>query len=103
MLVLARLVVSLGTVVIVPLGPGLVDLPGSTTVRRSWFVVAVPGVVSLWLDRGALSITLAGIYLAVPLGTGMLEWMVATYGLANAVGFALCGLPAWQRVKERVG
>jgi hypothetical protein len=63
-LVLVHLVVSLGMVVIVPLGLGLVDLPGSTTVRRWWPVVAVPGVVSLWLDRGALSITLAAIYLA---------------------------------------
>lgn len=32
-----------------------------------------------------------------------LEWMVATHGLANAVGFALCGLLAWQRVKEKAG
>lgn len=32
-----------------------------------------------------------------------LEWMVATHGLANAVGFALCGLLAWRRLVEGVG
>jgi len=31
-----------------------------------------------------------------------LEWMVATHGLANAVGFALCGLLAWRRLAKGV-
>ncbi|WP_406048199.1 YndJ family protein [Kribbella sp. NBC_00889] len=31
-----------------------------------------------------------------------LEWMVATHGLANAVGFALCGVLAWRRLREGV-
>jgi hypothetical protein len=31
-----------------------------------------------------------------------LEWMVATHGLANATGFALCGLLAWRRLAEGV-
>jgi hypothetical protein len=61
---LIHLVVSLGMLVIVPLGLGLVPMAFGATVRRWWPVVAVPGVVSLWLDRGALSITLASIYLA---------------------------------------
>jgi hypothetical protein len=60
--VLIHLVVSLGMLVIVPLG--LTLIPGTTTVRRWWAVVAVPGAVSLWLPRGPLSITLASIYLA---------------------------------------
>jgi hypothetical protein len=29
-----------------------------------------------------------------------LRWMVATHGLANALGFALCGLLAWRLLKE---
>jgi hypothetical protein len=69
---LVHLVVSLGMLVIVPLGLTLVDVPGSTTVRRWWFVAAVPGAVSLWLDRGQLSITLAAIYLAGTLALGVL-------------------------------
>jgi YndJ-like protein len=32
-----------------------------------------------------------------------LEWMVATHGLANAVGFALCGLLAWRRLGTTEG
>lgn len=64
MLTLVHLVVSLGMVVIVPLGLSLVEVSGGTTVRRWWLVAAVPGVLSLWLSRGALSITLASIYLA---------------------------------------
>lgn len=48
--------------VIVPLG--LTLLPTRTTSTRWWFAFAVPGVVSLWLPRGAVSIALASIYLA---------------------------------------
>jgi hypothetical protein len=29
-----------------------------------------------------------------------LNWMVATHGVANALGFALCGLLAWRLVRE---
>ncbi|WP_020386929.1 YndJ family protein [Kribbella catacumbae] len=64
MLTLVHLVVSLGMLVIVPLGLSLVEVSGGTTVRRWWLAAAVPGVLSLWLSRGALSITLASIYLA---------------------------------------
>ncbi|MDQ7909501.1 YndJ family transporter [Phytohabitans sp. ZYX-F-186] len=31
------------------------------------------------------------------------SWMVATHGLANALGFALCGLVAWRRLGVRAG
>ncbi|MFI7066115.1 YndJ family protein [Kribbella sp. NPDC050124] len=32
-----------------------------------------------------------------------LEWMVATHGVANAAGFALCGLLAWRRLGKGIG
>ncbi|MDX6252076.1 MAG: hypothetical protein QOF10_5436 [Kribbellaceae bacterium] len=71
MITLVHLVVSLGMLVIVPLGLTLMDVPARTAVGpagrpapRWWFAFAVPGAVSLWLPRGALSITLASIYLA---------------------------------------
>ena len=47
--------------VVVPLGRTL--LPTRTTSIRWWFAFAVPGAISLWLPRGAVSITLAAIYL----------------------------------------
>ncbi|GAA1657589.1 hypothetical protein GCM10009744_58310 [Kribbella alba] len=71
MIILVHLVVSLGMLVIVPLGLTLMDVPArpalgpsSRPAPRWWFAFAVPGAVSLWLPRGALSITLASIYLA---------------------------------------
>lgn len=71
MITLVHLVVSLGMLVIVPLGLTLMDVPARTAIGpagcpapRWWFAFAVPGAVSLWLPRGALSITLASIYLA---------------------------------------
>jgi hypothetical protein len=69
---LVHLVVSLGMLVIVPLGLSLVNVQGGTTVRRWWPVAAVPGVISLWLGRGPLSITLASIYLAGTLALAVL-------------------------------
>jgi hypothetical protein len=56
---LVHAVVSLGMLVIVPLGLTLLSLRA-----RWWFGFAVPGVLSLWLPRGPVSITLASIYLA---------------------------------------
>ncbi|MEV6267958.1 YndJ family transporter [Kribbella sp. NPDC051936] len=47
--------------IVVPLG--LTLLPTRTTSTRWWFAFAVPGAVALWLPRGAVSITLASIYL----------------------------------------
>lgn len=64
MITLVHLVVSLGMLVIVPLGLSLVTVDGGTTVRRWWPAAAVPGVISLWLGRGDLSIALASIYAA---------------------------------------
>ncbi|GAA1610421.1 MULTISPECIES: YndJ family protein [Kribbella] len=60
MTVLVHAVVSLGMLIVLPLGLPL--LPTRTTSTRWWFAFAVPGAVSLWLPRGAVSIALASIY-----------------------------------------
>jgi hypothetical protein len=57
---LVHAVVSLGMLVVLPLGFTL--LPTRTTSDRWWFAFAVPGVAALWLPRGPLSITLASVY-----------------------------------------
>jgi hypothetical protein len=62
--------------VVVPLG--LTMLPTRTTSTRWWFAFAVPGAVSLWLPRGALSIVLASVYLA---GTLVLITLAAQHFL----------------------
>ena len=66
--------------VVVPLG--LTLLPTRTASPRWWFAFAVPGVVSLWLPRGAVSITLASIYLA---GTLVLITLAARHFLQHKV------------------
>ncbi|WP_405071175.1 YndJ family protein [Kribbella sp. NBC_01510] len=71
---------SLGMLVVVPLG--LTLLPTRTTSPRWWFAFAVPGVISLWLPRGAVSITLAAIYLA---GTLVLITLAARHFLHHKV------------------
>jgi hypothetical protein len=60
--VLVHAVVSLGMLIVVPLG--LTLLPTRTTSNRWWFAFAVPGAVALWLPRGAVSIVLASVYFA---------------------------------------
>lgn len=62
MIVIVHAVVSLGMLVILPLGLHLVS--SGTTLRRWWWVAAVPGVLALWLPRGPVSIALASIYFA---------------------------------------
>ncbi|MBG0568856.1 YndJ family protein [Actinoplanes aureus] len=32
-----------------------------------------------------------------------LAWMAATHGVANALGFAVCGIAGWRRVRDRQG
>jgi hypothetical protein len=59
---LVHAVVSLGMLVVIPLGLAL--LPTRTTSNHWWFAFAVPGAASLWLPRGAVSIALASIYCA---------------------------------------
>jgi len=71
---LVHAVVSLGMLIVVPLG--LTLLPTRTTSTRWWFAFAVPGVVALWLPRGPVSIVLASIYLA---GTVVLITLAARH------------------------
>lgn len=78
MTVLVHAVVSLGMLIVVPLG--LTLLPTRTTSTRWWFAFAVPGAVALWLPRGAVSITLASIYLA---GTLVLITLAARHFLQH--------------------
>ncbi|MFG1910634.1 YndJ family protein [Kribbella sp. NPDC048928] len=78
MTVLVHAVVSLGMLIVVPLG--LTLLPTRTTSTRWWFAFAVPGAVSLWLPRGALSIVLASVYLA---GTLVLITLAAQHLLRH--------------------
>ncbi|TWD81795.1 YndJ-like protein [Kribbella amoyensis] len=76
MITLVHLVVSLGMLVVVPLGLALVELPRGTALRRWWPAIAVPGVVALWLPRGPVSVTLAAIYFAGTLGLASLAVVV---------------------------
>ncbi|MEU8227794.1 YndJ family protein [Kribbella sp. NPDC048915] len=61
MIHLVHAVVSLGILIVVPLG--LTLLPTRTTSTSWWFAFALPGVAALWLPRGPLSIALASVYL----------------------------------------
>jgi hypothetical protein len=60
LIVLVHAVVSLGMLIVVPLG--LTLLPTRTTSTRWWFAFAVPGAVALWLPRGAVPVVLASVY-----------------------------------------
>ncbi|MPZ27798.1 MAG: hypothetical protein GEV12_15660 [Micromonosporaceae bacterium] len=89
--VLLNLAMLAGMLLVVPLGLRLVDrLPAWT--RRAWLAGAAPAVVSLWLPRGALACR------AADLPHPPVDWMVATHGVANAFGFAVCGMLAWWRI-----
>ncbi|GAA2732743.1 hypothetical protein GCM10009867_09290 [Pedococcus aerophilus] len=69
-------VVTLGMLVIVPLGLRLLPVPGTDRVARIYPVFAVPGVIALGLPRGALSTTLACWY---GVGTLLLVALAARY------------------------
>ncbi|AEN13964.1 MULTISPECIES: YndJ family protein [unclassified Streptomyces] len=62
MSVLVGLVVTLGMLVIVPAGLGLVADPALERIRRLWPLFAVPGALSLWLPRGAAATAPAACY-----------------------------------------
>ncbi|WP_435853093.1 YndJ family transporter [Streptomyces lavendulocolor] len=74
MSVLVGLIVTLGMLVIVPVGLRLVGAPVPAAIRRAWPLLAVPGAeLCLWLPRGAP---------------------------AAALGFALCAMAAWHRLRR---
>lgn len=60
MLTTIHLVVSLGMLVVIPLGLRLLRLPRA----GYWWLAAIPGAGSLWLDRGWLPTAMASIYFA---------------------------------------
>ena len=54
-------------------------------------------------------VVMLGMAVVVPVGLRLLDcpqwilgaWMAGTHRVANAVGFGLCSVLAWRRVKER--
>ncbi|MFF3601027.1 YndJ family protein [Kitasatospora indigofera] len=73
------------------------DLRGRTSDRVTGALLAVSAAVL------ALTMLLA-LWWALGEAAGLphptLTWMAATHGLGNALGFALCSLLAWRRLKE---
>ncbi|MCX4522887.1 hypothetical protein OG402_36170 [Streptomyces anulatus] len=47
---------------------------------------------------GMLELAVALVLTAGMWTVGLLTWMAATHGPGNALGFALCSLPAWRRI-----
>jgi hypothetical protein len=119
---LLDLLICAGLLVVMPLGLRLLAAPGVATVRRVWFAAVLTAGMWLvgWLSwrqarsgaaAGGLLVTSAFTLVATMLlaldwalgeAAGLphlpLSLMVATHGLANALGFALCALVAWQRI-----
>ncbi|MFC8452629.1 YndJ family protein [Kitasatospora sp. NPDC057223] len=67
-----------------------VERTTATLLGASAAVLAVTMLLALWWALGEAS--------GLPHPT--LTWMAATHGLGNALGFALCSLLAWHRLKE---
>lgn len=57
---LVSVIVMIGMLVVVPAGLRLIETPWQ--VRTAWTVGAVPGALSLWLDRGTAAAALAVVY-----------------------------------------
>jgi hypothetical protein len=124
-----RATATTAAAVSVPLGTGIallgfflgdpVELAGAPVLTAGMWLVGwgplapiTPGLprnrrTAHHLRRGARRDHGAGVELAlghvVDTPYLPLEWMVATHGVANAVGFALCGLLAWRRLGEGAG
>jgi hypothetical protein len=94
------------------------ELAGAVVLTAGMWAVALvmwrhirPGTKSP-LTRGLLGVSAATLaatmVLAVSYAVGeafdvphlSLTWMAATHGIANAAGFAVCGLLAWRRIQE---
>ncbi|GAA3125080.1 hypothetical protein JOF29_006189 [Kribbella aluminosa] len=88
MILLVQAVVSLGMLIVVPLG--LTLHPTRTTSTRWWFAFAVPGAVSLWLPRGVVSIVLASIVAVDGCHTwrGECGWLCVVWRTGDATGGA---------------
>jgi hypothetical protein len=79
-------------------------LVGWLTWRRARPGTAARGL--LLVSAGTLAATMVlaldwALGQAVGLPHLPISWMVATHGLANALGFALCALLAWHRIRAR--
>ncbi|NED95721.1 YndJ family transporter [Phytoactinopolyspora alkaliphila] len=70
---------------------------------------ASPSLVTRWLFAGSALILAATMVLALSWAAGhvwdavphlSLTWMAATHGIANALGFAVCGMLAWGRLRQ---
>lgn len=113
----------------VPAGIGLVfvgffvgdavELAGAVVLTAGMWVVAwvtwrdvrptAPDRLTRWLLVISAATLSATMLLAVDWALGHvvdvpylpLDWMVATHGVANALGFALCGILAWRRLPIR--
>ncbi|MET9769284.1 YndJ family protein [Streptomyces sp. NPDC006415] len=59
---LVNVIVMLGMLVIVPAGLRLTDRPELDRIRQLWPFFAAPGVIALWLPRGATATALACVY-----------------------------------------
>ncbi|MEV5706453.1 YndJ family protein [Actinoallomurus sp. NPDC052274] len=62
MIALVDIVITVGMLVVVPMGLTLMDGPGLTRLRRLWPAGAALGSIALWLPRGATAGVLAGAY-----------------------------------------
>jgi hypothetical protein len=114
----------------VPVGIGLVflgffvgdvvELAGAVVLTAGMWLVAwvtwrqvlpaTPDRLTRWLLAVSAVILAGTMLLALDWALGHvvdvpylpLEWMIATHGVANALGFALCGLLAWRRLAAQV-
>ncbi|MET7398809.1 YndJ family protein [Dactylosporangium sp. NPDC005572] len=64
---LLNALLSLGMLVVVPLGLDLVDQPWPWRRRALWLLGAAPGALSVWLPRGWPAVALAAVYLLATL------------------------------------
>jgi hypothetical protein len=75
------------------------DVAPSAHDRLTRVLFAVSAAVLAATMLLALSWAAGHVWAAVPHLS--LTWMAATHGLANALGFAVCGLLAWRRLQRR--